>query len=68
MNDDCCKACGAEAGELWETDTSRLTSLSLATFLHDTPLHAQSEEDVTTLCNECSEGFAQLRAKWAHLN
>lgn len=68
MNDTCCKACGAQAGEPWETERSRSTHLVVATYQYDVPLYAQSEEDESVFCDECAEGFAQLRATWAQLN
>jgi hypothetical protein len=63
-----CKACGANSGEPWETNPSRLTRLEVGSSLYDVPLHAQSEADLTTLCNECAEGIATLRTRYAQLN
>ncbi|MDQ3101512.1 MAG: hypothetical protein M3R08_09000 [Bacteroidota bacterium] len=61
-------ACGAEAGEPWETDPMRSTQLGLSSRLHDVPLHVQRTEDIVILCDECNEGLSELRKKWAQGN
>ncbi len=61
QNQEVCTMCGATAGDVWETEPERTVRLVVGSRFWDIPLASVGTKELTTLCDECSEGVAGLR-------